>query len=137
MILTLRAAFGSAVSLDFTERFGASVELEGFQFVTPPIEFRLMRHGLALQDWQASNTEMYDLQRGPGVKEWSRGDHWFANDLNHRHDVMTCGVLSKQLAIETRGLGFDLILLVWLREGTWRTLQEHSNELRAGILVRR
>jgi hypothetical protein len=120
VILTLRGSFGSAASLDFTARFGASVELEHFHFVTPPIEFRLVRDGRPLQEWQPGNTEMYDLQHGPGVTAWERDDHWFVNDLNHRSDVMTCGVLSKNVVMETRGLAGDFILLVWLREGTAR-----------------
>ena len=120
MILTVKALFGSVVSLDFTIQFGESVELECFQFVTPPIEFRLLRKGTALQDWQDRNTEMYDLQHGPGTKEWSRHGHWFINDLEHRRDVMTCGVLSKNLVMETRGLGLEFALLVWPRESTLR-----------------
>ena len=38
--------------------FFRTVELQCFQFIIPPIEFRLMRHNLALQDWQAANTDM-------------------------------------------------------------------------------
>jgi len=94
--------------------------LEYFHFVTRPLEFRLVRQRTPLQEWQG-NTDMYDLQHGPGVKEWSRHGHRFVNHRDHRHDVMTCGVLSRDLAIETRGLGFDFVLLVWLRENTfWR-----------------
>ena len=68
----------------------------------------------------SGNTDMYDLQHGPGVRQWARDDHWFINDLVHRHDAMTCGLLSHNVLMETRGLGFDFLLLVWLREGTWR-----------------
>lgn len=120
VILTVRAMFGSAASLDFTTQFGESVELECFQFVAPPIEFRLVRKSSPLQGWQAGNTEMYDLQHGPGVHEWKRDGHSFLNDLQHRYDVMTCGVLSKQLSMETRGLGGEFILQVWPRETTIR-----------------
>ena len=124
MILTLRGPLGPAASLDFTQQFGALVELQGFQFVTPPVEFRLVRGGRPLQEWQAGNTEMYDLQHGHGVKEWARDDHSFVNDLDHRRDVTTCGALSRDLAMETRGLAFDFTLLVWLREGTRRSPRE-------------
>jgi len=62
MILTLSGIFGSVVSLDFTNRFGDAVELQCFQFVMPPIEFRLVRQGVPLQEWQAGNNDMYDLQ---------------------------------------------------------------------------
>lgn len=120
MILTFSALSGSNVSLDVSNQFGDSVELCCFQFVEPPIEFRLIRRGLPLQEWQAGNTEMYDLQHGPGIKEWCRDGHWFINDLDHRNDLMTCGVLAKELIMETRGLGLPFVLSVWPREGTWR-----------------
>ncbi len=121
MIRSLSAPFGSSISLDFESEFGEKVELESFHFTTPPIEFRLVRNGVALQEWQAGNTEMYDLQHGPGVTEWSRDGHRMNNDLDHRHDVVTCGVLSKDLVMETRGLPLRFVLLVWLRESTCRT----------------
>jgi hypothetical protein len=87
VIRTLVAPFGSAISLDFRGEFGESIELESFQFVTPRIEFRLVRDRVPLQEWQAGNTEMYDLQHCPGVKEWSRARRWIINDMDHRHDV--------------------------------------------------
>lgn len=120
MILTLTAPSGFSISLDFSSQLGESVELWCFQFVDPPIEFRLTRRGLPLQEWQPGNTEIYDLQHGPGVKQWGRDGHWFINDLNHREDVSTCGILSTGLVMETRGLGLKCVLLVWPREGTWR-----------------
>lgn len=129
MILPLNAPSGSSISLDFREKLGESVELCCFQFVEPPIEFRLTRRGLPLQEWQAGNSEMYDLQHGPGTKEWGRDGHWFVNDLDHRHDVMTSGVLAKDLVMETRGLGLKFVLLVWPREGTWRTLRPFMTQL--------
>lgn len=126
MILTIAAPFGSTISLDFSKQFGERVELECFHFVIPPIEFRLMRKDKPLQDWQTAATEMYDLQHGPSVAQWGRDDHWFINDLDHRHDVMTCGVLSRDLILQTRGLGLQFVLLIWLREGTWRVLPGES-----------
>jgi len=122
MMFTLRGLFGSSISLDFRARFGESIELQCFQFVVSPIEFRLVRCARSLQDWQQSNTDIYDLQHGPGVKEWTRDGHSFVNDVDHRHDVMTCGLLSRELLMETRGLGLDFVLLVWLRESTRRNL---------------
>lgn len=119
-MLTIRGRCGHLLSLDLTATLGASVELQCFQFVIPPIGFRLTRQSSALQDWQLGNTEIYDLQHGPGVKQWCRDDHWFINDVNHRTDVSTCGVLSKNLAMETRGLALEFLLLVWPREGTFR-----------------
>lgn len=120
MTRTFRGSFGSSISLDLSEQFGASVEIESFQFISPPVEFRLVRDARPLQKWQAGNTEMYDLQHGPGVKDWEREGHRFVNDLDHRHDVMTCGVLSKNLVMETRGLAGDFLLVVWVRESTVR-----------------
>ena len=120
MILTLSAPSGSDVRLDFSNELGESVELCCFEFVEPPIEFRLTRRGVPLQEWQPANTEMYDLQHGPGIKEWCRDGHWFINDLDHRNDVMRCGVLSKELVVETRVIGLNFVLLVWPREGTCR-----------------
>jgi hypothetical protein len=120
MMRSLSTPYGATISLDFRKQFGDRVELNCFQFVIPPVEFRLVRNSRPLQEWQAANTDMYDLQHGPGVRQWARDDHWFINDLMHRHDVMTCGLLSHNVLMETRGLGFDFLLLVWLREGTWR-----------------
>lgn len=121
MILTFTGSFGSAVSLDLRQRFGENTELQCFQFIVPPIEFRLTRNGAALQDWQTSNTDIYDLQHGPTVPEWSRDGHRFINDLKHRNDVMTCGLLSRDILVETRGLVGAFVLLVWPRESTCRT----------------
>jgi hypothetical protein len=118
VIITIEALAGQKVDLDLRKKPGERVEIECFHFVIPPLEFRLTRDGLSLQEWQVGNTDMYDLQHGPGAKQWCRGDHWFTNDLDHRNDVATCGVLSKELAIETTGLGFHLTLLVWPREST-------------------
>jgi hypothetical protein len=35
--------------------------------------------------------------------------------------VMTCGVLSQHLRMETRGLALMFVLMVWLRESTVRS----------------
>ena len=102
MMLSLRAPFGGTISLDLRKRFGDRVELDCFQFVIPPVEFRLGRNKRPLQDWQAANTDMYDLQHGPGAEQWARDDHWFVNDLDHRHDVLTCGLLSQDVMIHPR-----------------------------------
>ena len=111
---------GSIIDLDVRSQFGELVELECFQFLAPPIEFRLLRNATLLQEWQSANTDMYDLQHPARVANWARDDHWFVNDLHHRDDAVTCGVLSKDLKMETRGLGLGLILMVWLRETTVR-----------------
>lgn len=120
MILLFSAPSGVTISLDLRKQFGERVELEFFQFVTPPIEFRLVRSGKPLQEWQTGNSELYDLQHCPGVKRWAQDDHWFTNDFDHRYDVMTSGILSRDLRMQTRGLGFPFALLIWLRENTCR-----------------
>ncbi len=120
MIRVLSAPFGSSISLDLRTELGERVELESFQFLTPPVEFRLTRNCVVLQEWRPANTEMYDLQHPPGIKEWSRDGHWITNDLDHRHDVQTCGVLAQDLVLETRGLALSFVLLVWVRESTCR-----------------
>lgn len=135
MILTLKGICGDPLSLDLTGTLGPSVELQCFQFVVPPVEFRLVRNGLALQDWQVGNTDMYDLQHGPRITAWERDDHRFINDLNHRTDVVTCGVLSKDLAVETRGLAFPFQLMLWPREGTFRERATSSAGLLTNITV--
>jgi len=53
---------------------------------------------------------------------WARDGHWFINDLHDRTDVVTCGILSKGLSIETRGLALNFVLEVWIRESTLRGL---------------
>jgi hypothetical protein len=119
VIVTIRGLGGQTLSLDLRQQLGERVELELFHFVEPPLEFRLVRKGLPLQDWQSAGAELYDLQHPPKCKRWSRDNHFFVNDLVHRTDVATCGVLSKDLGIETRGLALPIVLLVWPRETTF------------------
>ena len=71
----------------------------------------------------------HHIKHGPSIKEWCRDGHWFVNDLDHRNDVMTCGVLSKELVMETRGIGLNFVLLVWPREGTWRVQKSVLTQL--------
>ena len=97
MIITITGSAGQAIGLDLREYFGDLLEIESFQFAVPPLEFRLVRNGVPLEDWQVGNTEMYDLQHPSKAKEWSRDGHRFINDLQHRNDVLTCGVLSQDL----------------------------------------
>lgn len=118
MIIHIAGIAGQPISLDLRQQLGERVEIECFHFLVPAIEFRLVRNGVPLQDWQLGTTEMYDLQHPTGAKTWSRDGHWFLNDLEHRSDVATCGALARDLALETTGLGFPIGLLVWPREST-------------------
>src|SRR5215831_2678555 len=99
MIISISGLAGQLISLDLREQLGERVEIECFHFLVPPIEFRLVRNGVPLQDWQAGSNAMYDLQHPSGVKEWSRDGHCFTNDLEHRDNVLTCGVLARELAV--------------------------------------
>lgn len=135
MIISLTAPFGTSISLDFRKQLGEPVELQAFHFVTPPIEFRLLRGDLPLQEWQTGNTDMYDLQHGPVVEGWSSRERRFINDLKHRYDVMTCGVLSKGLIMETRGLGLSFVLLVWPRDTTCRRMPGVSEGIVAEVIA--
>lgn len=130
MIITMNGLAGQTLNLDLREKLGESVEIQCFHFVIPPIEFQLTRNRFPLQEWQPGNTEMYDLQHGPGMKDWCRNGHCFWNDLDHRTDVATCGVLSKGLVIETTGLNFHVRLLVWPRETTIRARPASSDSMR-------
>jgi hypothetical protein len=132
MIITIDYHAGDVIRLDLREQLGDSVELECFQFVVPPIEFRLVRNRVPLQDWQPGNTRMYDLQHPSGTKGWSRDEHQLSDELQHRPEHMTCGVLCKDLVIETTGLAFPIVLLVWPRESTCR--MKLSSDRRLPIL---
>jgi hypothetical protein len=69
MIFSLNAPSGATISLDLEGLFGERVELEAFQFISPPIEFRLVRGDKPLQEWQKGNSEIYDLQRRFGQRK--------------------------------------------------------------------
>jgi hypothetical protein len=114
VIVALRGLGGQTLSLDLREQLGERVELELFHFVEPPLEFRLVRKGLPLQDWQSAGAELYDLQRPPKCKRWSRDNHFFVNDLVHRTDVATCGLLSKTLGLKRAALPSPLCCLFGL-----------------------
>jgi hypothetical protein len=94
VILIYEGNYGARLSLDMEG------ELEGFQFVSPAVEFRLARDGSPLGEWQECDTEYHTLQR-PCLGG-------------------TCGLTAKGLAMEIRGLCGRFILLVWRREGTFR-----------------
>jgi hypothetical protein len=119
MIVTYKGSAGARVSLDLTEQLGPRAEIEFFEFSPPPPEFRLTRNGVALQEWQCWADGTFDLQHPPTAKCWCRDGRQFFNDLEHRNDVATCGVLSKDLVIETRGLAAEFTLFVWPRQGTY------------------
>jgi hypothetical protein len=93
MILTFKGPYGSIVDL---RRYG---EIQGYEFVEPPIEYRFLRAGSPISDWTSV----------PGFISLLR-------PVIINAAVQTRGLDAKNLAIETRGLAGTFILLVWPRE---------------------
>jgi len=123
MILKFDAPCGSTVSLDLSEKLGEQIEIDHLCFTAAPAEFRILRNGIGITLWHSGDTTTHNLQR-TGLMQWgesqSRGhDPLQFFDRPHRRDVMTFGILTKGLALETRGLVGNFSLLVWPREGTF------------------
>ena len=94
MILTFKGPYGSIVDL---HRDG---EIQGYEFVEPPIEYRFLRAGSPISNW---------ISPVPGfISPAAAG--------NHRCRCQTRDLDAQNLAIETRGLAGTFILLVWPRE---------------------
>jgi hypothetical protein len=94
MILTFKGAYGSAIDL---HRYG---EIQGYEFVEPPIEYRFLRAGSPISDWTSPVPGFISLLRPVIINA----------------AVQTRGLDAKNVAIETRGLTGTFILLVWPRE---------------------
>jgi hypothetical protein len=94
MILTFKGPYGSIVDL------GRDGEIQGYEFVEPPIEYRFLRAGSPISDWTSPVPGFICLLR-PAIIDIA---------------VQTRGLDAKNLAIETRGLAGTFILLVWPRE---------------------
>src|SRR4029077_19578482 len=94
MILTFKRAYGSTIDL---HRDG---ELQGYEFVEPPVEYRFLRAGSPISDWTSPVPGFISLLR-PVLVDAA---------------VQTRGLDAQNLAIETRGLAGTFILLVWPRE---------------------
>jgi hypothetical protein len=94
MILTFKGPYGSIVDL---RRDG---EIQGYEFVEPPIEYRFLRAGSPISDWTSPVPGFISLLR-PVIVDAA---------------VQTRGLAAKNLAIETRGLAGTFTLLVWPRE---------------------
>jgi hypothetical protein len=94
MILTFKGPHGSIVDL---HREG---EIQGYEFVEPPIEYRFLRAGSPISDWTSPLPGFISLLRPVIINA----------------AVQTRGLDGKNLAIETRGLAGTFILLVWPRE---------------------
>jgi len=94
MILIFKGQYGSTIDLH------AYREIQGFEFVNPPIEFRFVRGGLPISNWRPPApgyvSLLHPVVAGPNVR--------------------TQGLDATNLAVETRGLGETFTLLVWPRE---------------------
>lgn len=92
-MVIFRASYGSTIDLH------GDGELEGFEFLQPPIEYRFLREGTPISDWAQPAIGYASLLRPVilGIEVQTRG-------LDARH-----------LAIETRGLCGNFILLLWPR----------------------
>ena len=94
MILTFKGPYGSIVDL------GRDGEIQGYEFVEPPIEYRFLRAGSPISDWTSPVPGFISLLRPVTINA----------------AVQTRGLDAKNLVIETRGLAGTFILLVWPRE---------------------
>jgi hypothetical protein len=94
MILTFKGPYGSIVDL------GRDGEIQGYEFVEPPIEYRFLRAGSPISDWTSPVPGFISLLR-PVIIDAV---------------VRTRGMDAKHLAIETRGFAGTFILLVWPRQ---------------------
>jgi hypothetical protein len=97
MIVEYQGVYGAVVRID------ESGELEGYQFINPPIEFRFLRMGCPFTEWEQCDADYHSLLRPVVTNETLR----------------TRGLSASGLGIETRGLCGNFILLTWRREGTF------------------
>jgi hypothetical protein len=94
MIRVFKGPYGSIADL---RRVG---EIQGYEFLDPPTEYRFLRAGVPISDWTAPISGFVSLLRTVAIDE----------------TVRTRGLDATNLAIETRGLAGSFILLVWPRE---------------------
>ena len=94
MILTFKGSYGSILDLR------QDGEIQGYEFIEPPLEYRFLRAGSPISDWTSPVPRFISLLR-PVIVDAA---------------VQTRGMVAKNLAIETRGLAGTFILLVWPRE---------------------
>lgn len=91
MIITFKAEYGSTIDL---HREG---EIQGYEFLEPPVELRFVRDGVPISDW------------GTPVSGYVSLLHPEVNGSI----LTTRGMNAMHLAIETRGLAGTFTLLVW------------------------
>ena len=94
MILKFSALYGSTVDLN------GMGEIQGYEFLQPPIEYRFVRAGSAISEWMSPEPRYISL----------------LHPVRTNDTVRTRGLDSEDLVIETRGLAGTFTLLVWPRE---------------------
>lgn len=94
MILKFTGPYGSAIDLN------GSGEIQGYEFLDPPVEYRFLRAGLPISDWMSPELHYITLLQPVSTDE----------------GVRTEGLDTKNVTVETRGLAGTLILLIWQRE---------------------
>jgi hypothetical protein len=94
MILSFTGPHGSTVEL---HRDG---EIQGYEFLSPPIEYRFLRARSPISEWTSGVSGFISLLR-PVVIDGA---------------IATGGLDARRLAIETRGLAGTFTLLIWPRE---------------------
>lgn len=93
MILSLEGAYGDTIVLS------VEGEIEGFQFIPPPLEYRFVRRGEPEVEWTTADSDFQSLLRP--VIEGSA--------------ARTRGLRAEGLTVETRGLCGRFTLLIWPR----------------------
>ena len=94
MILKFFGLYGSTVGLN------GIGEIQGYEFLQPPIEYRFVRAGSAISEWMSPEPRYISL----------------LHPVRTNDTVRTRGLDSEDLVIETRGLAGTFTLLVWQRE---------------------
>lgn len=94
MILKFTGLYGSTVDLD------GNGEIQGYEFLQPPIEYRFLRAGSPISEWMSPEPRYVSL----------------LHPIRSNDAVWTRGLDRENLAVETRGLAGTFSLLVWPRE---------------------
>ena len=94
MILKFTGLYGSTIDLNGTG------EIQGYEFLQPPIEYRFVRAGFPISNWMTPEPRYASL----------------LHPVRTNATVQTRGLDRKDLTIETRGMAGTFTLLVWPRE---------------------
>jgi hypothetical protein len=94
MIVKFSGLYGTTIDLD------GNGEIQGYEFLQPPIEYRFVRARSAISEWMSPEPRYISL----------------LHPVRRDDTVQTRGLDTADLAIETRGLAGTFTLLVWPRE---------------------